>query len=148
MSTATQRAQNSARATTKVVGRPFEPGQSGNPGGRPKGLATKIREIAPAEELASFYVALWTRDGKVLRQLGIKVADVTLADRTRAADWLADRGYGKAPQYAAVEGEDPLELTDPLDLSIEAALDELAARREAQSSGAGAQGDLAGSSPG
>lgn len=148
MPAAASRAQNSEPATPKVVGRPFEPGQSGNPGGRPKGLATKIRELAPAEELAGFYLALWTRDGKVLRRLGIKVADVTLAERTKAADWLADRGYGKAPQYAAVEGEDPLELTDPLDLSIEAALDELAARREAQAAGADAQGDLARASTG
>lgn len=128
-------AQNSERAATDAPGRPFEKGKSGNPGGRPKGLASKIRELAPAAELASFYLALWMRDGKVLRTLGIKVGEVTLQDRLKAADWLADRGYGKAPQHAPVEGEDPLELTDPLDLSVEAALDELAALREAKAAG-------------
>ena len=107
----------------------FKPGVSGNPGGRPKGLASKIRELAPAEELASYYIALWQRDGKVLRKLGIKVAEVTLAERTKAADWLADRGYGKAPQYAPVSDEDPLEL-DATDSSIAAVLDDLASRRE------------------
>lgn len=118
-------------------GRPFQVGQSGNPGGRPKGLASKIRELVPAEQLAEFYLALWMRNGRVLRKLGIKVGDVTLADRTRAADWLADRGYGKAPQFAPVEGEDPLEL---IDHRIADVLDELAARREGQAAGGGDAG--------
>lgn len=120
-------AQKREETAKPVRGRPFEPGNRANPGGRPKGLASKIRELVPAEQLAEFYLALWMRDGKVLRKLGIKVGDVTLADRTRAADWLADRGYGKAPQFAPVEGEDPLEL---IDHRIADVLDELAARRQ------------------
>lgn len=130
-------AQNSDPSAPTVRGRPFEVGKSGNPGGRPKGLASKIRELVPAGQLAEFYLALWTRDGRTLRKLGIKVGDVTLADRTRAADWLADRGYGKAPQFAPVEGEDPLEL---IDHRIHDVLDELAARREGQASGSGDAG--------
>lgn len=117
----------------------FKPGVSGNPGGRPQGLASRIRELAPADQLAEYYIAIWMRDGKMLRRLGIKVGEITLSDRTKAADWLADRGYGKAPLYAPVVGEDPLEL-DITDANITAVLDDLAARRETKAAGEGVDG--------
>lgn len=119
----------------------FQPGQSGNPGGRPKGLAAKIRELAPPDKLAEFYLAILDRDGKKLRSLGIKVGEVTLADRLKAGDWLADRGYGKAPQHSLVEGGDPLELTG-VDAAIAGVMDELAARREASAPSAPATGEV------
>lgn len=130
-------AQNSNGA---APGRPFKPGESGNPGGRPKGLAAKIRELAPPDQLAGYYTAIWARDEDKLLELGITLKDVTLAERTKAADWLADRGYGKAPQYAAQDG-DPLDL-DVIDQSINAVLDELAAKRETKAPGTGAEGEL------
>lgn len=77
-----------------VIGRPFQPGQSGNPRGRPKVLA-EVRELA--------------RDNTVL-------AIETLAEicrtgdkdaaRVAAATALLDRGWGKAIQSIEVGGRD------------------------------------------
>lgn len=141
--TSTPSAQKSAPAAKpKVRGRPFKKGQSGNPGGRPKGLSSAIRESVPAEKLAAYFQAIWTRDEKALKKLGIALSEVTLAERTKAGDWLADRGYGKAPSYQPIEGGDPLELGD-VDRAITATVDELAGRREAQATRGAEGGALA-----
>lgn len=138
-------AQNRDESAKPVRGRPFEPGNRANPGGRPKGLSAKVRELAPPEKLTEFYLAILNRDGKELRKLGIKVSEVQLSDRLKAADWLADRGYGKAPQHTPVEGADPLEL-DGVDASIAAVLDDLAGAREKKAARDSAAGEVAGPS--
>jgi hypothetical protein len=53
------------------------------------------------------------------------------SDRLQASKLLADRGWGKAPTYAAIEEEDPLDLAN-----LEAAAEEFRAKilRLAQSS--------------
>jgi hypothetical protein len=63
----------------------------------------------------------------------------------KAADWLADRGYGKAPIHEAVIGGDPLELTG-IDSAIAEVMDELAARRAPDPPPEAPEGELA--SPG
>src|SRR5574337_1319624 len=80
--------RDSSRETgpRRVIGRPFLPGQSGNPGGRKKGLMPLVRKA--------------TSDGKLLvdflvRVVAGKVSKATVADRIRAAAELMDRGYGK-----------------------------------------------------
>lgn len=62
-----------------MVGRPFKKGQSGNPGGRPKGIAALARQHTDKaiEVLAN---ALDNEDARV---------------RVTAAEKLLDRGYGK-----------------------------------------------------
>jgi hypothetical protein len=93
--------QKSAR-TTKiggVTGAGFKPGQSGNPGGRPKGVARAVRHAcggSPSE----------------LARLLFEIANDNTArnaDRIAATRELLDRGWGKAPAFAAVESHDPLE---------------------------------------
>ena len=74
-------------------GRPFAPGVSGNPGGRPKGLARYVRELVGD-------------DGRRIADFMLSVLDDE-AERTetrmQAAAWLADRGFGKSPVTVDVE---------------------------------------------
>ena len=58
---------------------PFKPGQSGNPGGRPKGLGTKAREYG----------------GKCIEVLADALDSGDVKTRIAAARELLDRGYGK-----------------------------------------------------
>jgi hypothetical protein len=52
-------------------------------------------------------------------------------DRVAAYRELLDRGWGKAPAFAAMEADDPLEL-DEIASDIRSIADELRARREAR----------------
>ena len=65
----------------------FPKGVSGNPGGRPKGLARYVRELVGD-------------DGRRIADFMLGVLDDE-AERTetrmQAATWLADRGFGKTP---------------------------------------------------
>lgn len=76
-----------------ITGAGFLPGQSGNPGGRPKGLARRVRELVgdDAEVILQF----------MLDVLGDETART--ADRLQAAMWLADRGFGRAAQTVEID---------------------------------------------
>lgn len=71
-----------------MIGRPFQRGASGNPGGRPKGLTRRVREIVGdnGEVIAAFMFELMTDES------------ARNADRIEAAKWLGDRGFGRPVQ--------------------------------------------------
>lgn len=79
--------QNSGRSEKKYRGRPFPPGTSGNPGGRPKGIMQLVRELTgDGSELVEF----------MLRLFRGQIKSSHLSDRIDACKWLADRGFGKS----------------------------------------------------
>src|SRR5262245_3609301 len=75
-----------------TIGRPFQKGQSGNPGGRPKEIA-EVKELA-REHMPAAIEAL------VSIMNNTKASD---AARVSAANALLDRGYGKPPQHITDE---------------------------------------------
>ena len=72
---------------------PFEKGQSGNPGGRPKVVA-EVKELARAHT------------GQAIETLVSIMSNPKSAPAARvsAANALLDRGYGKPPQHITGEG--------------------------------------------
>jgi len=74
-------------------------GVSGNPGGRPQGLAKATRELVG-------------EDGMKLVEFWLSIMEDPMrrdSDRLEASRLLADRGWGKAAVYEPLEG-DPLDL--------------------------------------
>src|SRR5262245_25503988 len=82
--------ENNAGTTSTggITGAGFLPGRSGNPGGRPRGLSRRVRELVgdSGEAIAAFMFELM--NDKKARN----------ADRIEAAKWLGDRGFGRSVQ--------------------------------------------------
>jgi hypothetical protein len=91
-------------------GRPFHPGASGNPGGRPKGTRRFAQKIRKA-----------THGGAELVEFALEVMrgpDNAMKDRLRALEFLADRMIGRAPQAIGISATvEPLPPTVSWDLS-------------------------------
>lgn len=88
-------------AVKTIPGKPFLPGQSGNPSGRPKGLGLRIREQ--------------TREGEELIEFALEIMrGLTLANQALRFDammWLADRGWGKPLQITEVNSHVRIKLS-------------------------------------
>ena len=101
-------AENSVDAApSPVVGRPFLPGVSGNPGGRPKGLARYVRELVGDDGrlVADFMLAV-LEDERERTEV-----------RMEAGRWLADRGFGRSHVPVEVrqpEQEETIILVSPI----------------------------------
>lgn len=82
----------------------FPKGTSGNPNGRPRGLERLVRETVgddmPAIIKAQVAIAKGKKPDGMEHLPSIKPSDVT-----KAAEWLADRGWGKARQHVTIDGD-------------------------------------------
>ena len=97
--------QNSGRNKGHANLRPWKKGQSGNPGGRPKGLSEAIRKRSGGDtgpKLIELYEAIAYANADWLAAHDYEVP--TNLERMKAAEWLSDHGYGKAPQSIEIGG--------------------------------------------
>jgi hypothetical protein len=78
-------------------GRPFQRGESGNPGGRPR-VAAEVQEFARQHgpEGIARLITLMRSDNEPVA--------------LRAAEALLDRAYGRPPQAIAVQAQRPLQI--------------------------------------
>ena len=97
-----------------VTGKGFVPGQSGNPGGRPRGLARRVRELVgdDGDEIVRFMFDVMSNP------------KARMADRIEAARWLGDRGFGRSVQPIDLDVNQPhaLNLSDFSTEDLEALL--------------------------
>lgn len=77
------------------AGRRFQPGQSGNPAGRPKRTQEELDLIAACKERASAALAVVE---------SIMLEGENERNQLAAAQWIVERGYGKAVQPVEASG--------------------------------------------
>lgn len=103
-----------------VTGKGFVPGQSGNPSGRPAGIAKSVRQRfnnSPLELVDALYAEMRNERARP-------------TERIQAARTLLEFGWGKAATFAAIEGQDPLEM-DEVAAEIKSIAEQLRAERPA-----------------
>jgi hypothetical protein len=127
-------AENSERTATR--GRPFEKGISGNPGGRKKGLAGRVRETIgeDGESLVGFWGAVLSGELRTVRTVldakgeptgktETTYEKVSVSDRLAVSKILAERGWGKPAEFVPIEDSNPLDFGIQEDETIADALE-------------------------
>jgi hypothetical protein len=103
-------AENREGAKVMPTGRPFSPGVSGNPGGRPPGLARLAREAtSDGVDTVAFFTLVSHGTKPDGWPDGAALTPEHMIDANR---WLADRGFGKAPLtivHESTSAEDELQ---------------------------------------
>lgn len=105
--------------TDHIKSHRFQPGVSGNPGGRPKGLERTAREAMALREYTAKSGQTFKGEEAAFQCLIDMFFDEKCAPRERIAafkEWC-DRGYGKAKQSVKVTGESAAVATMPRDVS-------------------------------
>ena len=97
--------QNSRRTPE---GRPFPKGVSGNPGGRPKGLAEAVKAKVgkDGKKLVEALYAIALGTPKQIEDAFGRPLDVQVKDRREAVKELLDRGFGRPMQALELTGAD------------------------------------------
>ena len=99
------------------------PGQSGNPNGRPKGIASTVRKACGGDPDTLIQTLLTIARGESTNGKPVRAAD-----QIRAAELVLAYGWGKPAAFVPIDGgADPLEL-DEVSAEIRQIAEQLRAR--------------------
>ena len=113
-------AENSDKTAKKVIGRPFQPGESGNPGGRPKSsiYADAVRKVL-SQELPADLRANEQDKRTFAEAIAEQIARMALAGNLSAAQELANRSDG-TPVSSTANGGTGLTIADDVFAGVSA----------------------------
>jgi len=108
----------SANNAKTTVGKPFKPGQSGNPSGRPK-IPQEFKDLAKEHSISALKKVIFIMESGISDH----------KDQLRAAEIIMDRAWGKATQGMELSGPEgaPIEIATAAER--QARINELIAKR-------------------